>query len=80
MSEANEETITITLTRDEFDLFMLLMGEATGSAMRQGNGARVCSYLGLANSVNKDNPRWIPYQIPDEKNQAPIARGSGAKH
>jgi hypothetical protein len=58
------DSITITLTADEFDLLLLMMGQATGAAMGAGHRSLGYRFLRLANRINEGNPRWRPYEIP----------------
>jgi len=60
-----DDKMTFTLTRDEFEVLLLMMGYATGAAFKE-NPRLAHSFLELANRVNKDSPNWKPYQIPDE--------------
>ena len=57
---------TITLSDDGFDSLLLMLGYAAGSANKDGNTALFCTFVRLANEVNKDNPRWTPYEVPDK--------------
>jgi hypothetical protein len=62
--------MTIELTHDEFDTLLLMCGYAAGAAFDKGD-RRLCNgFITLANAINRDNPRWIPYQIPPEESQA----------
>jgi hypothetical protein len=58
--------LNLNLTREEFDTLILALGFATGSAFKQGMGKLSYSLLELANTINKDNPNWKPYEIPQE--------------
>jgi hypothetical protein len=56
--------MTIELTEDEFQLLILAIGMAIGSdaCLYRPNRYRL---FALANAVNRNNPKWIPYEIPD---------------
>jgi hypothetical protein len=54
--------MTIELSDEEFKILLLAMGYATGAAAKEGNHQLANSFLILANAVNRDNPRWIPYK------------------
>jgi hypothetical protein len=56
--------MTIELTQDDYDSLLVLIGYATGAAYQHGNLAMARRFLALANRINKDNPAWIPYDIP----------------
>jgi hypothetical protein len=60
------DDITFTLTFDEFQCLLLSMGFAFGSAMQQNDPRLAYSFLHIANQVNKSNPHWKPYVIPDQ--------------
>lgn len=52
------------LSRDEYQMLIFALGFATGaafSAEHMGYG-----FLKLSNLINRDNPNWHPYEIPDE--------------
>jgi len=49
------------LSQDDFDLLLISLGAAVGALM-PGNPAMAVRILELANTINKDNPAWIPYK------------------
>jgi hypothetical protein len=57
---------TITLSEDEYVSLLLAIGYATGAASLRGDGGYVGRLFRLANAVNRDNPAWTPYQVPEE--------------
>jgi len=59
-------TYKIELTEHEHDTFLLALGAATGAMFAQGNKTMAYSFLRLANSINRDNPNYTPYEIPPE--------------
>jgi hypothetical protein len=59
----------IDLTDDEFTRLLILMGYATGAASASLDPSApllIPHFLRLANAVNRNNPRWTPYVIPEE--------------
>jgi hypothetical protein len=56
----------IELTDDEFTTLMLMCGYAAGVASGRDSMCLAYSFLRLANAINRDNPDWIPYEIPKE--------------
>jgi uncharacterized protein YfaT (DUF1175 family) len=60
-----DDSITFTITNSEYMMLLVMMGYATGAASQQDQ-ALFRSFLRLANSINKDNPKWIPYEVPEE--------------
>ena len=57
---------TFSLDDDQYDSLLLMLGYATCAAMKEGNRRLAYSFVKLANAINRDNPRWRPYEIPDE--------------
>lgn len=58
--------IHIELTRDEFELLLIALGYATSRAIQEHDHGQMVRFLRLANSVNKNNPSWKAYEIPEE--------------
>ncbi len=56
--EEERDKVTIELSGGEFSLLIFALGIAAGSAQ----GLRM-HLIDLANTVNKNNPRWIPYEV-----------------
>jgi hypothetical protein len=61
-----DDSLTITLSPDDRVLFMLVLGYATNTACKDGDFPLAYRILALANRLNRDNPEWVPYNIPDE--------------
>lgn len=55
--------MTIELTDDEFENLILMCGYAAGVALKSGDRRQLESFLRTVNAVNRDNPRWIPYEV-----------------
>jgi hypothetical protein len=62
----------MTLTDEEFQALLVGMGAAMGMAFKKGLRSLAYQLVRLANEANKDNPDFIPYEIPPE-----FAHGSG---
>jgi len=60
--------VTITLTRDEFQSLLIMAGVAMGASIKLGDARLMVSFLKLANAINRDNPNWVHYEIPDDAN------------
>jgi hypothetical protein len=60
-----EGEVTITLTTEEYDRLLILMGFAVGAAYEKDREIAY-RFLELANRVNRGNPHWRSYEIPDE--------------
>jgi hypothetical protein len=64
-SRSVSDNVVIELTCDEFDSLLIMMGYAAGAAS-SCDSQLLTSFLRLANAVNRNNPRWTPYAMPDE--------------
>jgi hypothetical protein len=58
---------TFTLTRDQYDQLLIALGMAAGTAHGQGNRKLFIGLLRLANEINKNNPNWLAFELPPEK-------------
>jgi hypothetical protein len=52
------------LNDEDHDLLLLMMGYATGAAAKMRQDGLANRFLGLANTIEKDNPNYRPYEIP----------------
>lgn len=59
-------THQFTLEDDDFTLLLIVLGMASGAAYDKTNKAMFHSIIELANTINKDNPDWTPYNITDD--------------
>jgi hypothetical protein len=59
------EGYTFTLTNEEYERLLLMMAFAVGAAFKQDK-YQSYMFLDLANRINKNNPNWRPYAIPEE--------------
>ena len=59
-----QKTLEFSLTVDEFDLLLLMMGLAASCVMRHGNKEVAYAFMRLVNRVNENNPNFVPYEIP----------------
>jgi hypothetical protein len=59
-------TLGLTLTREEFEAWLMLMGLAAGTATSESMSALSYTALRLANKMNEGNPNWRPYWVPEE--------------
>lgn len=62
----NGDTITIEMSRDDYELLLLLLGIATGSCSRNPNRDMFWNSVDFVNRLNAANPRFTPYEIPEE--------------
>ncbi|HEY2351066.1 MAG TPA: hypothetical protein VGH83_01065 [Candidatus Acidoferrum sp.] len=56
-----EFALNFSLTREQFDMLLLVMGMAVGAAMKNNDVDLALRIFDFANLVNKDNPNWTPY-------------------
>lgn len=63
MYQLDEKTglITLTLTRDDFEKVLIMLGLAAGSMI--SNPTQLEETLGLLNRLNDGNPNYTPYQV-----------------
>lgn len=59
--------VTIELDSEQYNLLMLMIGYATGTAQKLGEVEMSYSFVELANHINRDKPDWTPYQMPNFK-------------
>ena len=57
----------IELTDDEFGWLIVALGMAMGETLKQQDAVLARNMLRLANAVNRDNPNWRIYEIPEEE-------------
>jgi hypothetical protein len=65
-----EITHEIALNRADFESLLLALGVAAGASFRDGQKTLAERFIRLANTVNKDNPAWTPYQTGAEAEAA----------
>lgn len=65
-------SVTFTLSESDYDRLLIMMGYAVGAAIQQDRKL-AHSFIELVNIVNKDNPNFIPYELPKgpHENQPP---------
>ena len=59
----NGHTVTLEMTRGEYENLLLAMGIAAGSASDKKAFWR---WIEFANRLNAGNPNFMPYEIPEE--------------
>jgi len=66
--ERNIETgdIRLQMTSRDWELLLLMMGYAIGSAMRDSNSL-FQSFIYLTNRLNEQNPNFTPYHTSEAK-------------
>jgi hypothetical protein len=53
---------TVELSQTDFDALLLALGMAAGACLRDGQKGLALLVIELSNKINKNNPRWIPYE------------------
>lgn len=56
----SHDGVIITLSDEDFDLLLMMMGYVTG--MEKDKGLQNL-FIGLVNRVNEGNPDFVPYKI-----------------
>lgn len=56
----------IELTDEEFNDLLVMCGYALGAAVMRDEPKLARRFLVLGNQINQHNPRWTPYEIPEE--------------
>jgi hypothetical protein len=58
--------VVITMTVDDWQVWLFYLGFAIGSAQQDGDRITARKLVELANRVNAGNPHYRPYQVPAE--------------
>lgn len=58
---------TFTLSRDDYDVLLIMLGYATGAASGRADKTLFRNFLRLTNEINKNNPDFRPYELPPEE-------------
>jgi hypothetical protein len=56
----------IELNEEEFAQLLFTLGCALGSATVQQDKQQMLAVLRLANAINRHNPNWTNYEVPNE--------------
>jgi hypothetical protein len=59
-------TVTVTMTMDDWQRFVLAMGYAGGAILKTEGTQFHRKHLALMNRLNVGNPHFRPYEIPEE--------------
>lgn len=59
--------MVVDLNEEDFATLLVMLGYATGAARRQGERELSIRFVKLANTINRDNPNWTPYQVSDDE-------------
>lgn len=57
------QTVTLTITEDEYEILLTALGYATAYAQK-GDRVLFRHYIELMNSLNKGNPAYTPFEVP----------------
>lgn len=58
--------VTLEMTGEDYENLLLLMGVALGSASHFNDRDLFWRWMGFVNRMNEGNPRFTPYEIPEE--------------
>jgi len=56
--------MTLELSAEDHEMLILVLGIALGTT--HGNRSLFLEIIRLANRINKDNPNWRPYEVPEK--------------
>jgi hypothetical protein len=59
-------TVTLQMTNEDFVSLLLALGYASGAAHRAGDLTRFWGWIDFANRLNRTNPDFRVYDIPEE--------------
>lgn len=62
----NGDSITIEMSRSDYDMMLVMLGMAAGVASRDTHKKNLWQFMDFVNRLNAGNPRFIPYEIPEE--------------
>lgn len=60
------DEIVIRLSVDDWNGLLNMMGVAVGASIRQDDRDTAYRFIALINRMNKGNPNFRPYEIPEE--------------
>ena len=62
--QKTEAGVVITLTDEQYDELLLMLGYATGAMSNDDpNGWPLYRALRFVNEINDGNPNWMPYEV-----------------
>jgi hypothetical protein len=64
MYRRDGETITLTMTVDQYAWLMMALGYALGWAGRTAGHDLTAGFLLLSNALNEGHPQYTPYEVP----------------
>jgi hypothetical protein len=72
MMKRDGDTVTLTLTSDQYSAINLALGIAAGwSSKENGAGSSsVRAWIRLADAVNEGNPNYRPYNVAAESDES----------
>lgn len=65
---------TVELEENEFEMILLALGYAAGAAMKEKERAMANMFLYAANALNRGNPNWTMYALPEGLTPGEIVR------
>lgn len=60
--QTDGETVTLTMSREDYNFLLMALGMATGIASRD----QMWGIVSLVNQMNAGNPDFTPYDIPPD--------------
>lgn len=59
------DSVLIQISAEDYERLLLMMGYAFSAALKE-DASMAYSFLDLTNRVNRGNPNWTPYEIPEQ--------------
>jgi hypothetical protein len=64
--QRDKNTVTISMTVEDWEELLLALGRAGGLLLRDGARTEFRRHLALVNRINSGNPNFFPYEIPTD--------------
>jgi hypothetical protein len=60
------DRVTLEMNRADFERLLIMLSYAVGAALRAGARPMFWRWLGWINELNRTNPRFTPFEVPEE--------------
>jgi len=62
----NADTITLEMTKAQYDQLLMMLGFAAGAAHKDVNETLFYHFIAFTNKLNATNPHFNQYALPEE--------------
>jgi len=62
----NGDTVTLEMTRGDYENLLVAVGIAAGVAHQDANKQHFWNWIDFANRLNAGNPRFTLYEVPED--------------